>query len=68
MTQISRPPLHIVEAAKQALDQGYTHYTHWAGMLELRKAITDKLWQDNSVRVDPETEVLVTTGAHGLSQ
>jgi aminotransferase len=56
-------PLHIVEAAKQALDQGYTHYTHWAGMPELRKAIADKLWQDNSVRVDPETEVLVTTGA-----
>jgi aminotransferase len=56
-------PLHIVEAAKQALDQGYTHYTHWAGMPELRKAIADKLWQDNGVRVDPETEVLVTTGA-----
>jgi aminotransferase len=56
-------PLHIVEAAKQALDQGYTHYTHWAGMPELRKAIADKLWQDNSIRVDPETEVLVTTGA-----
>jgi aminotransferase len=56
-------PLHVVEAAKQALDQGYTHYTHWAGTPELRKAIADKLWQDNSVRVDPETEVLVTTGA-----
>jgi aminotransferase len=56
-------PLHIVEAAKQALDRGYTHYTHWAGMPELRKAIADKLWQDNSIRVDPETEVLVTTGA-----
>jgi len=56
-------PLHIVEAAKQALDQGYTHYTHWAGMPELRKTIADKLWRDNSIRVDPETEVLVTTGA-----
>jgi aminotransferase len=56
-------PLHIVEAAKQALDRGYTHYTHWAGMPELRKTIADKLWRDNSIRVDPETEVLVTTGA-----
>lgn len=56
-------PPHIVEAAKQALDQGYTHYTHWAGMPELRKAVADKLWRDNGIRVDPETEVLVTTGA-----
>lgn len=56
-------PLHIIEAAKQALDNGYTHYTHWAGIPELRQAIADKLERDNDVIVDPDTEILVTTGA-----
>ncbi|MCZ7572216.1 MAG: pyridoxal phosphate-dependent aminotransferase [Ardenticatenaceae bacterium] len=56
-------PVHIVDAAKRALDEGQTHYTHWAGTLELRRAITDKLRRDNNIEVDPETEVLVTSGA-----
>lgn len=56
-------PPHIVAAAKRALDEGHTHYTHWAGTAELRQAIAEKLWQDNKIQVDPETEVLVTTGA-----
>jgi aminotransferase len=56
-------PAHIVEAGKRALDEGQTHYTHWAGRADLRQAIAAKLWQDNSVRVDPESEIMVTTGA-----
>jgi len=32
-------PRHIVEAGKQALDQGWTHYGPTQGLPELREAI-----------------------------
>lgn len=55
-------PPHIIEAAVKALRNGYTHYTHWAGMLELRQAISDKLKRDNRLVYNPDTEIVVTTG------
>jgi aspartate aminotransferase len=36
-------PKHIRDAAKKALDQGYTKYTAGPGMIELREAICEKL-------------------------
>ena len=36
-------PKHIRDAAKKALDEGYTKYTAGPGMLELREAICEKL-------------------------
>lgn len=54
-------PKHVVEAAKTALDNGATHYTLPAGRLDLRKAITEKLMQDNQLSYSPE-EVVVTVG------
>jgi len=58
-------PSHIQEAAKQALDEGYTHYTPNAGFLDLRQAIAEKLKQENGINVDPEREVIVTIGGTG---
>lgn len=55
-------PAHIIEAGKGALDEGYTSYTPWIGIPQLREAIAAKLQTDNDLRVDPESEVLVTTG------
>ena len=55
-------PPHIIEAGAKALRNGYTHYTHWAGMLELRQAISDKLKRDNRLTYNPDTEIVVTTG------
>jgi len=55
-------PAHIKEAAKKALDEGCTHYTHTAGLLELREAIAEKLRKENNVKADPETEITVTVG------
>jgi len=55
-------PAHIREAAKKALDEGYTHYTHTAGLLELREAIAEKLRKENNIKADPETEITVTIG------
>lgn len=58
-----RTPEHIVAAAKRALDEGYTHYTPWLGLPALRRAIASKLERENGLVVDPDSEILVTTGA-----
>lgn len=56
-------PAHVIEAAKRALDAGYTHYTPWLGIPELRRAIAKKLARENGLTADPNTEILITTGA-----
>jgi aspartate/methionine/tyrosine aminotransferase len=55
-------PAHIVEAAKQALDAGATHYGPAAGLPELREAIAKHVAETRGVHVSPE-EVVVTPGA-----
>ena len=55
-------PAHIREAAKTALDRGYTHYTPNAGFLDLRERIADKVANENKVSVDAQREVIVTSG------
>ena len=55
-------PEHIKEAAKRALDAGYTKYTPVAGIMELRAAICTKLKRDNNLDYQPEN-ILVSTGA-----
>ncbi len=56
-------PKHIIEAAKKAIDNGATHYTHVRGTIELREAIAEKLKRDNNLDYDPENEITVTVGA-----
>jgi len=56
-------PSHIREAAKKALDQGFTYYTPEAGIMELREAIAEKLKKENKIEADPATEIFVTNGA-----
>ena len=55
-------PQYIKEAAKQALDEGYTFYTPVPGYLDLRQAICDKFQRDNNLTYKP-TEIVVSTGA-----
>jgi len=56
-------PDHILEAAVEATKKGFTHYTETDGTLELRQAIAQKLEKENSIDVDPQTEVTVTSGS-----
>ena len=55
-------PPHIKEAAKQALDAGWTHYGPSAGLPELREAIAKHIAETRGVPVSPD-EVVVTPGA-----
>ena len=55
-------PDFIKEAAKQAIDDGYTYYPPVNGYGELREAICKKLKRDNGLHYEPE-QVVVSTGA-----
>jgi len=56
-------PKYIIEGAKKALDEGYTHYTPNAGYKDLRERIAEKLLEENKIEADPESEIIVTAGA-----
>lgn len=55
-------PAHIREAAKQALDQGYTHYGPAAGLPELRQAIAEYAGRFRGVKFTAD-QVVVAPGA-----
>ena len=54
-------PKHIINAGKEAMDQGFTKYTAGPGMIEFRQAISDKLRRENDIQYDVE-EILVSNG------
>lgn len=55
-------PDFIKEAAKQAIDQNYSHYPPIAGYPELREAIARKFKRDNNIEYKP-SQIVVSTGA-----
>ncbi|WMJ73129.1 pyridoxal phosphate-dependent aminotransferase [Cytophagaceae bacterium ABcell3] len=55
-------PQHIKDAAKKAIDDGYTFYSPVPGYPELRKAIAEKLQKDNNLDWAAEN-IVVSTGA-----
>ena len=55
-------PECVKTAACQALTDGFTHYTHSLGMLELREAICQHYHATYGVSVDPD-QVVVTSGS-----
>ena len=55
-------PEFIKEAAKQALDDGYTKYTPVNGLPELRQAISRKFSRENGLDYSPD-QIVVSNGA-----
>lgn len=55
-------PTHIKDAAKKALDDGYTSYTPVQGLPVLREAICAKFKRDNDLDFDPN-QIAVSCGA-----
>jgi aspartate aminotransferase len=55
-------PDHIKEAAKKALDEGYTKYTPVNGLLELRESIVRKFQRENGLQYTP-AQIVVSNGA-----
>ena len=58
-------PPPVAEAAIEAIRAGHNIYTRLDGIAALRHAIAEKLYSFNGLSVDPDTQVLVTSGATG---
>ncbi len=56
-----RTPAHIAEAGKRAIDEDQTHYTHPAGIPQLREAIAKTLKRENHLDYTSD-EIIVTAG------
>jgi len=54
-------PDHIKEGAIKALKEGFTKYTPSSGILELKEAICQKLYEENGLLYTPQ-EIIVTCG------
>lgn len=55
-------PTHIKQAAIEAINQNYSHYTPVPGYLDVRQAVCEKLKRDNNLTYTPE-QIVVSTGA-----
>jgi len=55
-------PEIIKQAAKKAIDDNFSFYTHVSGYLELRQAISKKFKRDNNLDYSAE-QIVVSTGA-----
>lgn len=58
-------PDAVKNAAKQAIDDDHAVYTNLRGIVELRRAIADKMRSFNGIECDPETEIAVNVGSAG---
>ncbi|BAA29863.1 pyridoxal phosphate-dependent aminotransferase [Pyrococcus horikoshii] len=56
-------PKNIKEAAKRALDEGWTHYTPNAGIPELREAVVEYYKKFYGIDIEVEN-VIITAGAY----
>ena len=54
-------PAHIVDAAKKALDDGWTKYVASAGILQLREAIADTMKRENGIPCSPDGVIVAPT-------
>src|SRR5690348_5433339 len=55
-------PAHIVEAAKQALDEGWTHYGPAQGYPELRQVVAAHIAGTRGIDVGPQHVCIVPGG------
>ena len=55
-------PAHVVEAAKKALDEGWTHYGPTQGLPELREAIAAHVSRTRGIDVGPQHVSVVPGG------
>ncbi len=56
-------PKPIINAAMRGCQNGKTHYTHSAGMLDLRKKISAYKKNTRGIQVDPKREIIITAGS-----
>lgn len=60
-------PAHIREAAKRAIDEGFTRYTPASGITELKEAIIKKFRDFNNLHYEQNQIVVCNGGKHVLT-
>jgi len=55
-------PMHICDAAYQAMKEGHTHYPPVLGVLAFREAVCRKLQRENGLSYTPD-QIIVSNGA-----
>lgn len=58
-------PAPVEQAAVRAIAEGHNIYTRADGIASLRVALSEKMERHNHMTVDPEREIVVTSGATG---
>lgn len=59
-------PQHIIDAAVQSMNEGYTKYTPSAGLPALKKAIQEKFMKDQGIEYKPNEIIVVNGAKHAL--
>lgn len=59
-------PDHVCQAAKEAIDQGFTRYTAVPGIPELREAVCQRFLQDKGWSYEPDQIQVCSGGKQGL--
>lgn len=57
-----QPPLKIIQAAKDALDNGYNQYAITWGSARLRSALAQKFSSYNNLEINPDKHITITCG------
>lgn len=55
-------PWHIRDAGVYSLEKGFTKYTSNAGLMELRREISNYLYRRFNIYYDPKKQIVVTVG------
>jgi aminotransferase len=58
-------PLSVMQGAAAAIMEGGNSYTHYAGLRELRQAIACKQKRFAGMELDPDSNIIVSSGATG---
>ena len=58
-------PLALRRGAQQAIEDGINSYTRFDGLPELRQAIATKMERYNGMTVDPDSQIIVSSGSTG---
>ena len=64
----TEPPTIVTEGAQRAIRDGHNIYTRADGIPRLRQAIASQLARTHGMSVDPDREVIITSGATGAFQ
>jgi aspartate aminotransferase len=59
-------PAHIIQAAKDAMDKGYTKYVAAAGLPALKNSVCKKFKRDNNLDYKPSQIIICNGGKHAI--